>query len=216
MTDAPKVIALRWQPGAAVTNGPLMDHPDYTRYVRQDMTHPIEAAADAVERELADLRAKLAVAVEALDYLVRAFDRVVGNSNHFYENIHRRDIHLDVNEGATIKCVADCRAALEEIKSGPRTKLALIEADNASLIAIANASRQHNADLRNKLDKAEEYSLELMHMIRDTADMNIQLRLKLTAVVEALEWQADQSEAHPFMAEHARTALAQIKGTNDG
>ena len=67
MTDAPKMIALRWQPGAAVTSGPLMDHHDYTRYVRQDMTHPIEAAADAVERELADLRAKLAVAVEALD-----------------------------------------------------------------------------------------------------------------------------------------------------
>ncbi len=125
------------------------------------MTHPIEQAADAVERELADLRAKLAdcapylkdgetprqrmdrdhqdvlslmqmlakdradrdvlraklaVAVEALDYLVRAFDRVVGNSNHFYENVHRRDIHLDVNEGATIKCVADCRAAIEEAK----------------------------------------------------------------------------------------------------
>lgn len=30
------------------------------------MTHPIEQAADAVERELADLRANLAVAVEAL------------------------------------------------------------------------------------------------------------------------------------------------------
>lgn len=30
------------------------------------MTHPIEQAADAVERELADLRAKLAVAVEVL------------------------------------------------------------------------------------------------------------------------------------------------------
>lgn len=63
MTDAPKMIALRWEPGAAVTSGPLMDHPDYIRYVRQDMTHPIEQAADAVERELTDLRAKLAVAV---------------------------------------------------------------------------------------------------------------------------------------------------------
>ena len=68
MTNAPRMIALRWQHGAAVTSGPLMDHPDYTRYVRQDMTHPIEAAADAVERELADLRAKLAVAVEALRF----------------------------------------------------------------------------------------------------------------------------------------------------
>ena len=53
MTDAPKMIALRWQPGAAVTSGPLMDHPDYTRYVRQDMTHPIEQAADYEARVLA-------------------------------------------------------------------------------------------------------------------------------------------------------------------
>ena len=33
------------------------------------MTHPIEQAADAVEREIADLRAKLAVAVEALELI---------------------------------------------------------------------------------------------------------------------------------------------------
>ncbi len=36
------------------------------------MTHPIEQAADAVDRELADLRAKLAVAVEALTLLQNA------------------------------------------------------------------------------------------------------------------------------------------------
>ncbi len=81
------------------------------------MTHPIEQAADAVERELADLRAKLAVAVEALDYLIRAFDRVVGNSNHFYENVHRRDVHLMVEEGAKIQSVADARAALAQINT---------------------------------------------------------------------------------------------------
>ena len=125
------------------------------------MTHPIEQAIGAVERELADLRAmiddcapylkdgetprqrmdrdhqdvlslmqmlakdraerddlraKLAVAVEALDYLVRAFDRVVGNSNHFYENVHRRDVHLMVEEGAKIQSVADARAAIEDVK----------------------------------------------------------------------------------------------------
>jgi hypothetical protein len=37
MTDIPERIALRWEPGAAVTNGPLMTHPDYTRYVREDV-----------------------------------------------------------------------------------------------------------------------------------------------------------------------------------
>ena len=37
-TDAPDRIAVRWEPGAAVTSGPLMTHPDYTRYVREDAT----------------------------------------------------------------------------------------------------------------------------------------------------------------------------------
>ena len=32
------------------------------------------------------------------------------------------------------------------------------------------------------------------------------------ALVEALEWQASQPEAHPFMAERARAALAAFKG----
>lgn len=32
----PDRIALRWEVGAAVTSGPLMDHPDYTQYIRRD------------------------------------------------------------------------------------------------------------------------------------------------------------------------------------
>ena len=47
MTDTPERIALRWQPGAAVTSGPLFDHPDYTRFVRED----VAAAMVAAERE---------------------------------------------------------------------------------------------------------------------------------------------------------------------
>jgi hypothetical protein len=47
MSDTPERIALRWQPGAAVTNGPLMDHPDYTQWVRAD----VAAAMVAAERE---------------------------------------------------------------------------------------------------------------------------------------------------------------------
>jgi hypothetical protein len=47
MTDAPERIALRWQPGAAVTNGPLMGHPDFTQYIRAD----VAAAMVAAERE---------------------------------------------------------------------------------------------------------------------------------------------------------------------
>lgn len=38
------------------------------------MTHPIEQAADAAEHELADLRAKLAVAVGALEGVMTLLD----------------------------------------------------------------------------------------------------------------------------------------------
>lgn len=34
--SAPDRIALRWQVGEAVTNGPLMSHPDFTRFLRED------------------------------------------------------------------------------------------------------------------------------------------------------------------------------------
>lgn len=44
MTDAPERIALRWLPGAAVTDGPLMDHPDYTQYIRADVVAGMIAA----------------------------------------------------------------------------------------------------------------------------------------------------------------------------
>ena len=47
MNNTPERIALRWEPGAAVTNGPLMDHPDYTQWVRAD----VAAAMVAAERE---------------------------------------------------------------------------------------------------------------------------------------------------------------------
>ncbi len=37
---------------------------------------------------------------------------------------------------------------------------------------------------------------------------------KLAKALKELEWQASQPEAHPFMAQHARTTLAEIKGEN--
>jgi hypothetical protein len=39
--SAPERIWLRWEPGAAVTNGPLTTHPDYSEYIRADL---VEAA----------------------------------------------------------------------------------------------------------------------------------------------------------------------------
>ena len=37
---------------------------------------------------------------------------------------------------------------------------------------------------------------------------------KLAKALKELEWQASQPEAHPFMAQHACTTLAEIKGEN--
>lgn len=53
MSEAPERIAFRWEVGAAITSGPLMNHPDYVHYVR----------ADRIE----ELEAKLAKAVKALE-----------------------------------------------------------------------------------------------------------------------------------------------------
>jgi len=50
MTDTPERIALRWEPGAAVTSGPLMEHPEYTRWVREDVAEAAVAAAVQAER----------------------------------------------------------------------------------------------------------------------------------------------------------------------
>ena len=41
---------------------------------------------------------------------------------------------------------------------------------------------------------------------------NVEAEAKLAKAVEALEWQASQPEAHPFMAQNARATLAEIKG----
>jgi hypothetical protein len=35
--SAPERIWLRWEPGAAVTNGPLTTHPGYSEYIRADL-----------------------------------------------------------------------------------------------------------------------------------------------------------------------------------
>jgi hypothetical protein len=50
MSDTPERIALRWEPGAAVTSGPLMEHPDYTMWVREDVAEAAVAAAVQAER----------------------------------------------------------------------------------------------------------------------------------------------------------------------
>jgi len=60
MSDAPERIAFRWEVGAAITSGPLMNHPDYVHYVR----------ADRIE----ELEAKLAKAVETLEFYAHVAD----------------------------------------------------------------------------------------------------------------------------------------------
>lgn len=45
MTDEPERIALRWEPGKAVTSGPLMQSKDYTHYIRADHAEALVRAA---------------------------------------------------------------------------------------------------------------------------------------------------------------------------
>jgi hypothetical protein len=55
LRDAPKRIAMRWEPGAAVTSGLLMSHPDYRNYIL--------AAPEALS-EAPEVQALIAEAVE--------------------------------------------------------------------------------------------------------------------------------------------------------
>lgn len=51
---APDRIALRWELGAAVTSGPLMDHPDYTQYIRADLiSDPVTVHANMLRGTIA-------------------------------------------------------------------------------------------------------------------------------------------------------------------
>lgn len=71
MTDAPECIALRWEPGAAVTSGPLMMHPDYTRYIRADATFTAD-----------DLRRAFAIAIEMAAEQMQAWANGVAASDY--------------------------------------------------------------------------------------------------------------------------------------
>lgn len=82
------------------------------------MTHPIEAAADAVEREIADLRAKLAVAVEALEYIVDG----MGVDGPSYD-IDPDDDYLDAANSEWVKGVLTrLGAALAQINTQGKDK----------------------------------------------------------------------------------------------
>jgi hypothetical protein len=48
---APERIWLRWEPGKAVTNGPLTQNPDYTSWVREDLHERLVAEAVAAALE---------------------------------------------------------------------------------------------------------------------------------------------------------------------
>ena len=69
MTDTPDRIALRWKPGAAVTQGPLFDHPDYTRWVREDVV------AKAHEAQRQQMHADLLSQREAIKRAIWHIDR---------------------------------------------------------------------------------------------------------------------------------------------
>lgn len=56
---APERIALRWETGAAVTNGPLMTHPDYTRYIREDVAQTYHDAWMTAEGMLEEAQCQI-------------------------------------------------------------------------------------------------------------------------------------------------------------
>lgn len=59
MSDAPERIAFRWEVGAAITSGPLMNHPDYVHYVRADRIEELEAKLERAENLLIDAMVQL-------------------------------------------------------------------------------------------------------------------------------------------------------------
>jgi hypothetical protein len=52
--DAPERIWLNWTPGAAVTSGPLTQHPDYTGYVRIDSASASPLGAESMRQAAYD------------------------------------------------------------------------------------------------------------------------------------------------------------------
>ena len=92
---APDRIALRWELGAAVTSGPLMDHPDYTQYVRADLVRPaplaealavpeVAALVEAAKRALQfteNTESELGMTLESGDML-RAAIRAIGEGRN--------------------------------------------------------------------------------------------------------------------------------------
>jgi hypothetical protein len=67
--------------------------------------------------------------------------------------------------------------------------------------------------LEAKLATCEKYRDAYAEMDRIGTQAVRDLEAKLAKAVEALRWQADQPEAHPFMAIAARTALAEVEGS---
>ncbi len=96
MTNAPERIALRWEKGAAVTNGPLMEHPDYTQFVRDDI-HKAEIARLTRERDAAEAAALERARNDIADYPRVApdateaahYDEQIEHSQRIIDNIPR-------------------------------------------------------------------------------------------------------------------------------
>ena len=77
MSDAPERIAFRWEVGAAITSGPLMNHPDYVHYVRADRIEELEAKL-ATCRKYRDAYAECdRISTHALRKAVEALDEAV-------------------------------------------------------------------------------------------------------------------------------------------
>ena len=61
----------------------------------------------------------------------------------------------------------------------------------------------------NQLVRFKDHT-DLARTVITQAEELDRLRADLAKAVGALQWQADQPEAHPFMAQHARATLSEI------
>lgn len=69
---APERIWLRWEPGKAVTNGPLTQNPDYTSWVREDLHERLVAEAVAAALKEAIIRVNGCDRVSEVQPAIRA------------------------------------------------------------------------------------------------------------------------------------------------
>ena len=75
-----------------------------------------------------------------------------------------------------------------------------------------SAARQDAKAAEDELEMQEQEACMMENDYIKLEKERDALEAKLAKAAKELEWQSSQPEAHPFMAQHARATLAEIKG----